>query len=296
MSIYPVLVAAVVAAVVAALWGAGFAWYGRTDDGPFRTRVSRVRTAGALTMSRTCKVRILIALGAGVVVFLATGWPIGGILTTLLIMTVPFFFGGARIAALRISRLEGLEQWVRHLADTLAVNGMPVQAIQKSALTAPASIRGEVGRLASRLATPRLDRNEVLRDFADEIDDALGDIVALALQRAVNAGGGQRVPHVLQTLAEAVAAEVRARRAVEKGRAGPRKETQSIVVVLGVGVAAVVLFTNYAQLYATPTGQIVLVLLSAVVLFALAMMRRLSIGGQPPRILTERHTGPGEDA
>jgi len=291
VNIYSVLVGFCVAVVIASVWGAVFAFRGRLDDGPFRNRRTLVRRAGTRTMIQERKVRVLVAVGAGVVVFLVTGWPIGGILTILLIVTVPFFFGGAKIAAVRIQRLEALEQWSRHLADTLAVNGMPVQAIIKSASTAPAAIRVEVERLASRLATPRLNREEVLHDFADEIDDALGDIVALALTRAVNASGGQRVSLVLKTLAEAVAAEVRARRAVEKGRAVPRKETQSIVVVLGLGVVAVVTFTNYARLYATPTGQVVLIVLSAVVLFALSMMRRLSIGGQPPRILTERARG-----
>ena len=131
-----------------------------------------------------------------------------------------------------------------------------------------------------------MDRNESLRRFADEIDDALGDIVVLALQRAVDSRGSERVPYVLQTLAEAVGAEVKARRAIEKERAGPRRETQAIIVVLGIFIAGLVMFTKYPQVYGTVQGQVVLFILAIIVLLGLWMMRRLSVGGQPPRILS----------
>ena len=294
MSIYNVLVVACVVVVISAMWGAGFALRGRAaGDGPFRSRATRVRTAGALTMARHRAVRWAVALGGGALVWLGTGWPIGGLLFAVLVMTVPFFFGAAKIAADRIRMLEALEQWVRYLSDAMSAGSMPVQTIVKSADHAPPAIKAQVTRLATRLATPRLDRNVVLEAFADEIDDALGDIVVLALKRAVNARGGERVPQVLQTLAEAVAADVKARRNIEKGRSGPRKETQTIVLFLAAGVGALSLFTNYPRMYATAEGQVVLSILGAVVLLALGMMRRLSVGGQPPRILTERNGGGG---
>ena len=289
MSIFNVLFVACVVVVISGMWGAGFALRGRAaGDGPFRSRATRVRTAGVLTMARHRAIRWAIALGGGALVWLATGWPIGGLLFAVLVMTVPFFFGGAKIAADRIRMLEALEQWVRYLSDAMSAGSMPVQTIVKSAEHAPPAIKVQVTRLATRLATPRLDRNEVLEAFADEIDDALGDIVVLALKRAVNARGGERVPQVLQTLAEAVAADVKARRNIEKGRSGPRKETQTIILFLATGVGALALFTNYPRMYATAEGQVVLSILGAVVLLALGMMRRLSVGGQPPRILTER--------
>jgi len=183
--------------------------------------------------------------------------------------------------------LEGLEQWVRHLSDSMASGSMPVQTIVRSADHAPPAIHDQVGRLATRLSTPRLDRNEALRRFADEIDDALGDIVVLALQRAVNTRGSERVPYVLQALAEAVASEVKARRAIEKERAGPRKETQAIVIVLGIFAGGLVVFTKYPQVYGSVQGQVVLLILGVIVLLGLWLMRRLSVGGQPPRILAE---------
>ena len=286
MNLYATLFAAVVAVVIAALWGAVFALRPRAPRTVFRTRNSRVTRAGSAFMARQRVVRTGIAVGGGLVTWLLTGWPIGGLAVTALVLTVPFFFGGAKVAAARIARLEALEQWVRHLSDTMSVGGMAVPTIIRSADSAPEAIRGPVQQLATRLATPRLDNSVALRIFADDIDDSLGDIVMMALRRAVEARGGDRVPYVLQALAEAVAAEVRARRSVEKGRSGPRKETQTIVILLAVGVAALTIFTDYPRIYSSADGQTVLLFLSLLVILALWIMRRLSVGGQPPRILT----------
>lgn len=288
MTPYPVLVGACVAIAVLGLWGIGWALWGRPEGSAFRGRSSRLRGSGALTLTRSRLSRVALAGGAGLLVLVATGWPIAAIFTTVIILGVKYFFGGAKIAARQIARLEGLEQWTRHLADTMAVGGMPVQTIVRSADTAPEAIRADVARLAERLSTPRLDKAAALRAFADDLDDALGDIVVLALTRAVSVHGGQRVPHILQTLAEAVSAEVKGRRAMEKNRAGPRKEVQTIIIVLAAGACALVTLTNYGAAYDSAEGQVVLAALCGMVLLALTMMRRLSIGGQPPRILPQR--------
>lgn len=284
---YPVLVAACVAVTILGLWGIALALWGRPTDNVFRSRTSRLRSSGALTLSRSRLRRTGVAVGAGILVLVATGWPIAALFTTGLILGAGYFFGGAKIAARQIARLEGVEQWTRHLADAMAVGGMPVQTIIRSADTAPEAIRPEVTRLADRLRTPRLDKTDALRSFADDLDDALGDIVVLALTRAVTSGA-QRVPYILQTLAEAVSAEVKARRSMEKLRAGPRKEVQTIIVVLAAGACGLVMLTNYGAAYDSVDGQVVLAGLCGMVLLALTMMRRLSVGGQPPRILPQR--------
>jgi Flp pilus assembly protein TadB len=285
----PYAIGAAVAAtgVVGGLWGVVVAVRGKDTGSVFRTRTTRVRPAGERALTRSRLIRFGGAAAATVVVWLVTGWPIGALLVGTLVLTTRYFFGGGKVASDRIERLEGLEQWVRHLSDSMASGSMPVQTIVRSADHAPPAIHDQVARLATRLSTPRLDRNEALRRFADEIDDALGDIVVLALQRAVNTRGSERVPYVLQTLAEAVGAEVKARRAIEKERAGPRKETQAIIVVLGIFIGALVVFTQYPKVYGSVQGQVVLLILGVIVLLGLWMMRRLSVGGQPPRILAQ---------
>lgn len=286
MNVYAVLAAAAAALVVAGVWGLGVAVYGRDRSAtPFRSRTGRVRLSGAAVLSRRRLLRVMIAVFGGAAVWLLTGWPVAGLLTAVFVVTAPFFFGGAKIANARIERLEALEQWVRHLSDTMSAGTMPVQTIVRSADHAPVAIADPVRRLAARLSTPRLDKKQALMAFADDVDDALGDLVVLALQRAIDTRGSERVPQVLQTLAEAVAAEVKARRSIEKERAGPRKETQTICVFLTVFIGGLSVFTSYPAVYGTAEGQLVLLALGGIALLALAMMRRLSIGGQPPRIL-----------
>ena len=286
MNVYAVLAAATVALVMAAAWGAGLALYGKDPQAtPFRSRTSRVRLSGSSALSRRRLLRAAAAAGGGAAVWLLTGWPVAGLLVAAFVVTASYFFGGAKIANARIERLEAVEQWVRHLSDTMSAGTMPVQTIVRSADHAPTVIADPVRRLATRLSTPRLDKKKALQAFADDIDDALGDLVVLALQRAVDTRGSERVPQVLQTLAEAVAAEVKARRAIEKERAGPRKETQTICIVLAVFIGGLSVFTSYPAVYATVEGQLVLLALGGIAMLALAMMRQLSIGGQPPRIL-----------
>ena len=47
------------------------------------------------------------------------------------------------------------------------------------------------------------------------------------------------------------------------------------------------LFTQYPKVYGSVQGQVVLFILGVIVLLGLWLMRRLSVGGQPPRILSE---------
>ncbi|HEY5116857.1 MAG TPA: type II secretion system F family protein [Nakamurella sp.] len=235
MSLYPVLAAVCAAVAVIGLFMLGVGIYGRPPtESPFTPRLSLVRAGGAWTTARPRLTRITVAVVAGVAVWLVSGWPVAAALTVAGILGLPYFFGASRAAKRRIERLEALEEWTRRLADTMAVGVAPVQALVRSADHAPAAIRAEVSALANALSTPRLDRGVVLRRFADEINDSLGDMIAMSLEIAVSAQASHRVPDVLRTMAAGVAEEVKARRAVEADRAGPRNEAKMIVIVSGV--------------------------------------------------------------
>ena len=161
----------------------------------------------------------------------------------------------------------------------------PVQALVRSADHAPNAITAEVTALANALSTPRLDRGVALRRFADEIDDSLGDMITLSLEIAVSAQASQRVPDVLRTMAAGVAEEVKARRAVEADRAGPRNEARMIVIVQVLFVLGVATLTSYTKIYGTFTGQMVLAVLGAAVVLALWLLRKYSSAEAPPRLL-----------
>ncbi len=52
----------------------------------------------------------------------------------------------------RTAMLEGLEQWIRRLADMVTASRGLEDALEASARSAPAAVAGPVQRLAARLA------------------------------------------------------------------------------------------------------------------------------------------------
>ena len=256
------------------------------QDAPFRngdSRLAAVRTRAGLRVTLR---RTLVAAAIGLAVWLLTGWPVAGLLSVGLTLGVPYFFGASRVARRRIERQEALEEWSRRLAETLAVGGSPVQTIVRSAEHAPKPIAKEVTTLANALATPRLDRTVALQAFADEIDDAVGDMVTSALKLAVSMQSSSRLPDVLRTMAVGVAEQVQASRAIEVMRAGPRSESRAIVIVQIVFLAAVAMLTDYMAPYGTLLGQLVLAVIGGVMLLALWLLRLFSMSQPVPRFLT----------
>ena len=281
----PAVGAAICAAGVAgALVMIAAALRGRADDAPFTVRRVAVDRIRARWSGRS--ISVLVAVAAGVAVWLASSWPVAGILATGMVLGLPYFFGAGRVAKARIERLEGLEEWTRRLADSIGTGVDPVQTIVRSAEHAPKPITKEVVTLANALATPRLDQSTALRSFADAIDDPLGDVVAQALAIAMSKDSSVQVPDVLRIMAIRVSDDVRARRQIEVLRAGPRREARSIVILQIVFLTGVVVFTDYAAPYGTALGQLVLAGIAAVMLIALVLLRKFSQSPAPPRMLT----------
>ena len=118
--------------------------------------------------------------------------------------------------------------------------------------SAPRSPRWS-SRLRARWAT-----EDALRAFADDLDDATGDVIAANLILGARRRGAG-LASVLDGLAESVAADVRARREIEADRAKPRA-TARWVTIITVGVLAFLAVTgNYVAPYGSPLGQVLLV-------------------------------------
>ena len=76
----------------------------------------------------------------------------------------------------------------------------------------------------------RWDTETALRAFADELDDATGDLIAANLILGARRRGAG-LASVLEGLAESVAADVRARRQVEADRAKPRATARWVTLI-----------------------------------------------------------------
>ena len=254
-----------------------------TDAPRRRPRPKRVRT-----MSRRTRLLLLIGLGAGMVAWLLTGWTLAVAIVPAAFVGLPMLLSSSS-AALRIERLEAMEVWTRSLSGVLTVGLGLEQALVATLRSTPAAITPEVTRLVSRLRA-RWVTEDALRAFADDLDDATGDLVAANLILGSRRRGAG-LASVLEGLAESVAADVRSRRQVEADRAKPR-ETARWVTLISTGVLVVLAVSGtYIAPYRSPLGQVILVALLSAYVATLIWMKQMAVGRSLPRFLASARGG-----
>ncbi|MGH9248520.1 MAG: type II secretion system F family protein [Acidimicrobiales bacterium] len=239
-------------------------------------------------LSKQTRTLLLAGLAAGVVALLVTGWVLSLVVVPVAFVGLPALLSSGSAAA-RIERLEAMEEWTRSLSGVLTVGVGLEQALVATLRSTPAAIAPEVTRLVSRLRA-RWVTEDALRAFADELDDATGDLVAANLILGARRRGAG-LASVLEGLAESVAADVRARRQVEADRAKPRA-TARWVTLISVGVLVVLTVSGtYVEPYQSPLGQVILVTLLSAYVATLIWMKRMAIGRALPRFLSPARTG-----
>ena len=204
------------------------------------------------------RTRVLLAGGAlaGLLVAAVTGWWVAVLVLPAAAAGLPVLLT-APPSASRIGRLEAMEEWTRALSGVLTAGVGLEQALLATVRSTPDPIRPEVTRLVSRLRA-RWATEDALRAFADDLDDATGDVIAANLILGARRRGAG-LASVLDGLAESVAADVRARREIEADRAKPRA-TARWVTIITVGVLAVLALSGqYVAPYGSPLGQVLLV-------------------------------------
>lgn len=225
---------------------------------------------------------LLGGAAAGVVAFGATGWALAIVAVPAAFVGLPILLSSAS-AQDRIVRLEAMEEWTRTLAGVLTVGVGLEQALVTSLRSTPAAIEPEVTRLVSRLRA-RWKTEDALRAFADELDDATGDLVAANLILGAQRRGAG-LASVLEGLAESVAADVRARRQVEADRAKPRATARWVTLISLSVLVVLAISGTYVAPYRTPVGQLILVVLLTAYVATLVWMKRMAIGRPMPRFL-----------
>lgn len=244
---------------------------------PLATRWHRI--------SKRTKILTLLGLAVGVAAWLVTGWAIAIVVAPIAVPGIPLLLS-APGSVERIDRLEALEEWTRGLAGVLTVGLSLEEAIRATLRSAPDPIRPEVTTLVARLRA-RMGTEDALRAFADDIDDATGDMVAAFLILGARRRG-QGLATVLNSLAESVAADVRARRAIEADRAKPRTTARWITIVTLSVLGYLFLFAgDYVAPYRTPLGQILLAFLLGIFVLLLLWLRSMAKGETLPRFLNE---------
>jgi Flp pilus assembly protein TadB len=247
-------------------------------------RRERTAVSTRIPLRRT---RVLLLAGGalGLVGWLVTGWILALVIAPVAVIGLPVLLSTPP-AATQIARLEAMEEWTRSLAGVLTVGIGLEQALVATLRSTPAPIADEVHRLVTRLRA-RWDTEKALRAFADELDDATGDLIAAYLILGARRRGAG-LASVLEGLAESVGADVRARRQIEADRANPRATARWVTVISASVLVVLAVSGTYVEPYRTPVGQVLLVLLLSAYVATLVWMRRMAAGKPLPRFLETR--------
>ncbi|TNC40001.1 type II secretion system F family protein [Mumia zhuanghuii] len=254
---------------------------------------SRVATQSALLRRvRSFGARLPIAFGVALVLLVLTRWPVLAAAGAALVLLAPFLMGGAGSEKAAIARLDGLAAWTESLRDTIAGAVGLEQAIPATAYAASPAISPQLIDLSDRLRM-RTPLPTALQRFADDLDDSSADMViaALILNSRLR-GPGLR--EVLTSLAESARAELEMRRRVVAGRASTRRSVQIVVGITVLFVVGLAVFNReYVAPYASPVGQLVLLIVLAFFALGFLWMRRLAVFEIPDRFLLSA-TPPGD--
>ncbi len=229
--------------------------------------------------------RFLASVGVGASVLTFSGW----LIASLVVAIGCWFAVGRwqrrdRRAISDVERTDALASWIENLRDVLVAGDQPIGAINATVATCPPTIKPAVRRLAAGLG--RQDPDIVLRRFADDLDDPLGDLVAAGLLIAVQRGA--RTAAVLGSLAEQARRQADRRRLVEAERAPIQREVTLLTLIMGSLIVGVLVFgrAEYLAPYDTAGGQLFLGTVLAVYALLLVRVQRLAHFPRPSRFLT----------
>lgn len=229
---------------------------------------------------------ICSAVIAGTIALVVTGWLVGA-----LAGAAGGFVGvrawrnrGTSIKAEQ-ARITSLASWCEQLRDLLSAEHGIIGTLAATAKTCPEPIRPEVSRLATRLS--RQQPATAIRQFASEIDDPSGDLIASVLLLAMSRSS--RTSELLSELAVTIRDRAAMRLRVEADRSGQRSEARFIVGFSAVAIGGVIVFgsdSDFLEAYDDSTGQFVLLLVVGFFAMGGWWMSRLTRFERPARFLS----------
>lgn len=227
---------------------------------------------------------LLVGTVAGLVIALVSGWVIAIALVPAAVAGIPVLLTPPDSGE-QVEKLEALEEWARSLSGKLTAGQSLRSALIRSLRSAPAPIEREVELLVSRLWDNSTSTEDVLRLFAEDINDSTGDVVVTNLILAASGRGQVGLSVALEALAETVAADVRARRQIAADQAKPRTTARTVTAITLAVLGVLSLTGTYIAPYGTPVGQIVLGLLLSAYVATLMWLRRMAVLPPLPRFL-----------
>lgn len=258
----------------------------RTPSPPTR-RASPTRRRPSHRLTGYLAVGVL----TGAVVFLLTGWVVGGALAGLGAALLPHTLRETDTRRGGVARSEAIASWAEMLRDTMAGAAGIEEAVTATAPVAPLAIRDDVMALASMLERERLDT--ALRAFAERLHDPAADLVVAALALA-----SQRHARDLGALLGALAGAARHEAAmvlrVEAGRSRLRTATRVVTATtLGFAALLMILSRDFLRPYDDALGQAWLLVVGGLFAAAIWQLHRMARIASAPRLLASPLVGAG---
>lgn len=249
------------AAALGALLGSGV-WLGVTAVRGVRVLPEARRLVPRAVPAERAVAWLSAALVAGLVVGLATGWPVAGLATFLGVLAGPAALGGTARRRAETETAEGIATWADMIRDTMAgASGLEESLIQTAAV-APTAIAPQLRAFAHRLRHQSL--GEALAGLAADLHHPSADLLVAALAAAGRLEA-RDLGGLLSRLAEAIRGDVRMRIRVEVGRARIRTSARIAVATTVGTVVFLYLFAGHLlEPYDTLAGQSWLVVVGGV--------------------------------
>jgi tight adherence protein B len=229
---------------------------------------------------------VAAALAGGLLALLLTGWVVAAVGGACGGYAAARALANRRTSSkVEQERITALASWCEQLRDLLTAEHGIIGTIAATARTCPEPIRPEVERLATRLS--RQNPSTAIRQFAAELDDPSGDLVASVLLLAMSRSS--RTSELLSELAGTIRDRAAMRLRVEADRAGQRSEARFILAFSAIAVTGVLVFgrkSEFLDAYDDAEGQLVFGLVIG--MFALGgwWMAKLTRFERPARFLS----------
>lgn len=263
------------AAVGLGVWLTALSWRG------VRVVPEASRLVPKAVPSRRAGVWLVAATAVGLLVAVATGWPVAGAAVGVGVLVGPAVLGGGQRRRVEIARAEAVASWAEMIRDTMAGAAGLEESLVQTARVAPEAIRPELDSFARSLRHHPLD--EALVDLASNLDHPSADLLVAALTAAARLEA-RDLGGLLSRLAEAIRGDVRMRSRVEVGRARIRTSGRIAIVTTVATVVFLYLFAGQLlEAYDRPAGQLWLVVVSGVFFGAGWLLHRYSILQLPDR-------------
>lgn len=228
--------------------------------------------------------RACLAGAALVIVWLATGWPAGGLIAAVGGAAGPSLVGARARRSAAVAKIEAIAAWAEQLRDVMAAAAGIQEAIVATGPLAPVPIRNEVRQLVDRISTRRERLRPALERFANELDHPLGDMVVTSLLLASERQG--RLGDLLSEVARSARQTATMRLRVEAARSRTYVTTRLIVgITVLIGTWLLVLRREYLAPFDSAGGQVMIVVIGAVFLGSGMSMRRMAEPTEPARLL-----------